>query len=267
MKRQSGFTIIELMISLVILSFIALGIYNNTSQSFILRDNVEQDGDFYNSIRVSIDVLGRDVQQMYSPQTSALPGDIGQAGGPSGASGAPGFVQGQQQQSFGTDSYYWSEPINANGVRASRFQGDATKISFIINSHMRLFRDTPESDFAKIMYTLEDEKNPMPGQSGKVLVKYEDPVAFDEKDKSDQMARYELITNVKSLEFKYLDSEKDTWYNKWDTAEGVDHKGVFPAVIEINLEIFSPAAAKQEVSATEKSAFKVIERFRPELPL
>lgn len=254
-KSQSGFTLIELMIAMLILSFISMGIYNATTETFKRRDQTERDGDFYNSIRMALDVIGRDIIAIYTPQEKALPSGFGS--GASGGSGQPQSVA--QPQDFGSPLPFWGAPINQHNVRPSRFQGEETKMSFVTSSHARIYRDTPESDFAKVTYTLEEPKAPEPGQKGKLLVKHEDTSNIfgeDERATNENEIKYTLIDIVKSISFEYLDGEKDTWSKRWDT-EGMDHKGKFPDIIKVTIELYTPGESG--------STFTVVQQYRREL--
>ena len=195
---KKGFTIIELMISMTILSFIALFVYQNTSRSFELRETLTQDGDFYNSVRVALDTFGRDIVHIYTPQAAALPGDLGKAP----KSSTNGQVQ-QEQLSPATYDF-WGALVNKNGVRPTRFNGDASKISFVTNSHMRLFHDTDECEFSKIKYGLEDDS--LSKDSKKVFVKRENTEVFSlDRENKELEVRYILLTGVKDVRFKYLE--------------------------------------------------------------
>lgn len=250
-KLTSGFTLIEMMIAMTILAFIALAVYNNTVQTYKLRDNVEQEGDFFNALRVTLDLMGRDIGQMYSPKIAALPGESGKA------------QSNTQQNSTGTfasngasadPTEFWGSPINQFGVRPSRLQGEATKLMFVSNGHMRLFRDSHESDFAKITYALEEDSDKANSRKT-TLVKRENTAAFDDEEKKEDEVRYPLLTNVKKLEFSFLDGEKDQWHPRWDTASA-DHKDKFPDVIQVTIEVNYP---------NSEAFFTVIQRFRPEM--
>ncbi|MBI3541789.1 MAG: prepilin-type N-terminal cleavage/methylation domain-containing protein [Deltaproteobacteria bacterium] len=264
-RAQAGFTLIELMIAMMILAMISVGIYDITTSSFDKREKIEAEGDFYNSLRVGLDVLGRDLTAIYSPQASALPGDLGKP--PQQAQpGQQGQPQGQQptyqssEMPQGTPTDFWGEPLNQQGVRPTRFQGEETKMSFISSSHMRLYRDTPESEFAKIAYSLEEPKNPDPNAKvkSKLLVKREDPNILGEDGRpSDTEVSYTLIENVKNVTFEYLDGEKDTWSKRWDTSSA-DHKSVFPSIIKVTVEVFVP---------NTESTLIVTQEYRPELNL
>ena len=260
-SQQSGFTLIELLIAMTILAIISLGVYDITNSTFARRESIEQESDFYNSLRVGLDVLGRDITQIYTPQAGALPGTLGQsaqqATGPSGPN-QPYNASGTANVPLGTPTDYWGEPINEQGVRPSRLQGEEFKVSFVSSSHMRIYRDAAESDFAKISYSLEEPKTPDPLIKGKLLVKHEDPNAFGDDEKaSESEMRYVLVEGVKSVSFEYLDGEKDTWSKRWDTS-GIDHKGIYPAVIKVTLEVYFRRS---------ENTFTVVQQYRPELPL
>jgi prepilin-type N-terminal cleavage/methylation domain-containing protein len=66
-NTTAGFTLIEVLISIVILTFISLGIYQSTTETFHLREILSNEGDFYNSIRLSMNIMQRDISMIYSP--------------------------------------------------------------------------------------------------------------------------------------------------------------------------------------------------------
>ncbi len=259
MKDLNGFTLIELLISITILSFISLGLYQITTQSFQIQNSLEKEGDFYNSLRVALDLLGRDISHIYSPQAAALPGNIGKSQAPEidNAGGMIPYVP------LGTALPFWGEPINKTGVRPSRFNGEDNKLSFITNNHVRLYKDEATCVFTKIQYAFEEDRllasemTRLGYKSAKGLIKHENTDAFSEKEDSEKDTRYILLPNIKSMKIRYLDGEKDTWFNRWDTAS-MDHKNVFPTVIEVTLEVFFTHS---------ENFFTVIQRFKPELPL
>src|SRR3954470_4695672 len=66
-NSEAGFTLLEVLISMVILMFIGIAISQMTTKTFELRDVLSNEGDFYNGIRLSMQIIQRDVALMYSP--------------------------------------------------------------------------------------------------------------------------------------------------------------------------------------------------------
>src|SRR5690348_1896944 len=50
---QAGFTLIEVMVSMAIMVFISLAIYQAMTETYKLREVLSVEGDFYNSIRLA----------------------------------------------------------------------------------------------------------------------------------------------------------------------------------------------------------------------
>lgn len=255
---SAGFTLIELLIAITILSFISLGVYRGTAQSFSIRENLERDNDFYNSIRAALDVIGRDLIHLYNPQAAAFPGDSGKnvyddPNNPDAKNQVPpppGFPLNEGMA-------FWSVPVNPSGLRFSRFNGTDTELSFVSSSHVRLYRDSRECELVKIKYTLEEPKTM---GKGKILTKSEDIDIFNDPNSSETEVKYPLLSNVKSLKFRYLDSRKDAWNTRWDSAS-VDFKNIYPTVVEITVEVAGPDLRNPN------SSFKIYQNFRPEMAL
>ncbi len=247
LKFKSGFTIIELMIAMTIMSFIAVFVYQNTSKSFELRETLTQDGEFYNSARVALDTFGRDIIHLYSPQAASLPGELGKP---------PKQEGNNQTQQLPSNIYkFWGALINQNGVRPTRFVGEDNKVSFIANSHMRLYKDSQETEFSKIIYLLEEDQ--LNKSNTKLFVKRENTDVFTlDRENEETEVRYVLLSNVKSIKLSYLNGEKDSWLSTWDTTSE-DHKGKFPDLIQIEIELVLPRTG---------NSFTIMQRYRPEGP-
>lgn len=236
---------------MTILAIIAIGIYENTTQSYSIRDSIEREGDFYSGVRVAFDVLGRDLSQVYTPQLSALPSLLGKQ------QPTTDVGSGQYAAPLAPATNFWAEPLNTKGVRPSRFTGDSAKVTFVASSHVRLFREATESDFAKITYELIDGTNRPEDTPSKILIKKEDPAVFEETETPETATKYVILTGIKNLSIRYLDGEKDQWDTSWDNA-GMVHKGAFPALIEVTIEVNIPDTQNQ-------GTLKLTQVFRPEL--
>ena len=253
---RAGFTLIEVLISIMLLVVISMAIYQATTSTFRLRDSLMTEGDFGNSIRLSMSILERDVAQLYSPTLQKRPQP----------SPTPGSAP--QAQTFGareeSATRFWSAPLDATGMRAMRFIGKEDSMSFVATANLRVQRDSPESEFLKVVYELrEDTEKDESGKSnekrGRMLVRVTHPNAFStEESREDRSQRtYPLLRGIQKLRFRYFRRDRDNgWSTTWDS-DSADMKDRYPDLIETTLE----------VSAPPRLSFEGLFKFGPEAPL
>jgi len=147
---------------------------------------------------------------------------------------------------------FWGSVLDKTGIRPAVFVGESDEISFISMSHVRIYKESPESVFSKVTYKLEDGDD-----DTQVLLKIENSNTFDiEEDEGDYLRKYRLLYNISNLSFRYYQKSKDAWHDKWDS-QSLDFKDQYPDVIEVQLEL----------SKGERLSFQGLYRFRPEVPL
>ncbi|MDR3607242.1 MAG: type II secretion system protein GspJ [Oligoflexia bacterium] len=265
-----GFTLLEVLIVMAILVFISLGIYQATSQTFKLRDDLQTEGEFYNTIRTVMGIVDRDVAQMYSPlimiQNGPQPapsvtppvGNLPNAGASTASSGQPtvNSAIGAELETGGT---FWSPAIDTSGLRPSHFLGTDKKISFISASHVRMYKDKPESEFVKITYEFKRDEQPQPdinADDSSVLAKTENVDAFDNDDYKDRenAVIYPLLHGVTKFKFDYYNKRKDKWETSWDSEKS---NNTYPDIIRVEIE----------VHGRSRLTFQGTYYFRPEMPL
>jgi prepilin-type N-terminal cleavage/methylation domain-containing protein len=266
----AGFTLIEVVIVLVILTFISIGIYQMTTETFKLRDELAAEGEFYNSIRMSMDIVQRDVSTMFSPIISRP--NPGPSPNPANPGTLPPPPNAQDMQVLlssdqGKTSSFWLAATDKTGLRNSRFVGTNEKITFVSASHVRVYKDTPESDFAKITYELvrdeENKDNPNKDLADSLaLLRTENTDAFDDDDRHSEKYghRFLLLHGIKKLRFRYWRKDKDNGLGRWETSwdnDKDDYKDKYPDIVEITIEVNGP----------QKLSFTGVYKFRPEVPL
>ena len=265
LASQEGFTLIEVLISIVLLVVISLSIYQTTTSTYKLRDTLLHEGDFHNGVRLAMGIIDRDVNVLFSPSmllpTSApAPTPSNNPNGQNGAAsnlgnGAP--VSDALPEVHATD--YWGALLDKSYVRAPRFIGKESEMSFIAASHIRVFKDAQESEFAKVHYMVQDDPRPPEGvdePAGKILVKTVSPNVFTEDDDKDKMKhQYALLRGIQKLSIKYCSVDKDRCYPSWDS-DSADFKNLYPDRIELTLEVAGPNRLK----------FSGLYKFKPEIP-
>lgn len=278
-KKQEGFTLIEVMIAIVLLVMISLAIYQATTQTYKYRAQIINEGDFYSGIRLALGLMDRDIAALFSP-VNFNPNTKPRAADPSTPEAAvdqiqqglrtpPGNVRNPEEaekfnllsrSDLGKTSDFWLPATDLTAIRPSRFVGTDTKISFVSASHVRLYKDSKESEYAKITYELrEDKESSEQIASGtRLLVKIEDADVFNDENtfRKEKNARvYPLLPGVKSLKFRYYRKDKKTWENAWDSNRD-DMMGMYPDLIELKIEVLGVA----------KLSFSGTYMFKPETP-
>ncbi len=251
--RQGGFTLLEILISIVILSFISIGIYRATTGTFRLRETLSAESDFFNSVRMAMQILGRDVALVYSP--ALLLPQVNPSARP--IAGSTTTLEQLQSGELGRSSEFWNPVLSITGIRPSRFQGTETKMSFIAASHVRVYRESPESELAKITYELVPDKTEDALADSYVLDKTEDSNAFTDDDgaKSETRRTFPLLRGVKKLSFQYYQKDKEKPVKSWDN-ESTDLKNLYPTVVEVTFEVKGPL----------NLGYDGIYKFRTEIP-
>jgi prepilin-type N-terminal cleavage/methylation domain-containing protein len=277
---QGGFTLLEVLISVAILSAIAFMVYRISTKSFQIRQKVGDDGDFHNGIRMALGVLERDVSLLYTPMVQvpepARPGPAQQSapGGASLAGGGPGggasyetpsaemagpanpfdlirpMTPEEVAEAMGADagrvsSRFWLEAIHRSGIRPSRFQGFETKMSFVTVSHIRMYKEALESDFARVEYLLEDDRSAGAEPGTRVLIKKVTPNAFEDEEgglnvRQKLWRTYPLLSGIRDLTFRYYRKERNEWRTTWDS-DALDSKYRYPDVVEVELRVLGPS--------------------------
>jgi general secretion pathway protein J len=253
---KAGFTILEMLIAIMVLIMISMGIYQAMWETFKLRDVLSTEGDFYNAIRMSTDILRRDISLIYSPQLMIPPK-------PSPTPGVPAPPPAPEDLSEMADisqsTKFWGGAIDKSGIRPSRFTGAETSMTFVAATHIRIYKDAPESDFAKIGYELiQDTLEENEELKGQVLKKTEDANAFsDEEDPREKMrSTYSLLRGIKKFRLQYYNKASGNWFNSWDS-DREETKNKYPDMIKLNLEVIGPHRLSYEGEYI----------FRPEVPL
>jgi hypothetical protein len=268
------------MISIVLLVMISIAIYQATTQTYRYRAKIINEGDFYASIRLAMGLMDRDIAALFSPvnmNPNTFKKDTGTAAADQDAEGGfagpktpskpdPAAAENQQKldeitrSELGKTTDYWLGATDVTAIRPSRFVGTENRISFVTASHQRLYKDTPESEYSKVVYELRDDKesSELGIQGAKLLVRIEDANVFDDDKsmKNDKNARlYPLLPGVQVFKFRYYRKDKQAWERAWDT-ERDDMKGLYPDLIEVTIE----------VAGISKLAFKGSYMFKPETP-
>lgn len=262
MKRSHGFTFLEVLIVMAIMSFILIGTITLTRRAFETRQKLLAYSDFYGEIRLAIKLFEKDLTLMFSPiafkdrkQSRTNSGEnIGSFTDEEIATFAQIF-RGSERQA----SDYWGAIIDNTGIRPSRFQGKSNAIQFVSSSNQRIYRESKESIFNKIHYELRETKSEGEDYLAgtRTLIRNTSAHAFEFEDDRDgkDWKTYPLVEGIKEFKIRYFEKKRDRWVDEWDS-ESNDFKNRYPDLIEVSMTVAGP----------ENLNFNGVFRMKAEMP-
>ncbi len=105
------------------------------------------------------------------------------------------------------------------------------EVYFVSRSHEKRYADVKESNLAEIHYTSESDRD---GGAFRTLLHREAPVIDDDPERGGTVLA--MAHNVRELELRYFDHQKEEWVEEWDS-ESADHANRLPRAVEIRLEL------------------------------
>lgn len=233
--KDSGMTLLEVMIAMALLAFLSIAIYQATVRAFDINSKMGSESTDYSTIALSLAAIETDLSQAYTPLITSEKK-------PEGGLNNPGN--------------FWSDPVRPDGMRRTRFKGDKERVSFVSTGNRRLEQDSPQSDFQKI--TWEVERNSSGAFS---LYRSMDADAFRYEDRAGQKPqKVALMENLASAKFSYYRKASKTWEDQWDT-EGafVKPESRYPDLISLKIEVPDP------LNNASQQKWEII--VKPNLPL
>lgn len=252
-SKESGFTLLEILIAITLLAFITIGIVNITENAALTKERTTEINENNLQIETAMSRFEWDFSQIYSPlyfstvmnfnsaaqmnpggnpggvQSGSMDGTTGTLpqGGQTAALQSPQLQQYYEQliQRFERNEHFMA--VSKEGIPVPRFYApDKSVFEFFTTSNRRKVQNQKQSHFAWVRYALApqepteaEEQNPNIPKSLRSLVRYfsaDDPYS-DKRINIDDETRVKgavLLRNVENLEFQYWDYEK----RKWETS-------------------------------------------------
>lgn len=240
-SKQSGFTLLEILIAITLLAFITIGVVNITDNAAQTKERTTEVNENNLQIETAMSRFEWDFSQIYSPlyfssvmnmnQNIGVDGQPISGTQPNGTqSGAtPGQVNPQLQQyyeqlisRFERNEHFIS--VSKDGHPIPRFYAPEKSIfEFFTTSNRRKVENTKQSHFAWVRYSLadqeqteEEETNTNIPKSLKSFVRYfsaDDPYGDQRINvQENQLVKAAvLLRNVEYLEFQFWDYQRRKW--------------------------------------------------------
>jgi prepilin-type N-terminal cleavage/methylation domain-containing protein len=263
---QAGFTLIEIMAAMVLLSFLSWGTIRTVQDAVaskkkhqyeIARDASLRDATrvmqndiaaAFNSRDLNVDLYNAYVKSLDQPAADAAKNPAGQ--NPGGLAGQPPPAQpvidpqGAQQDAKPKPT---PKPIP---TPLTGFIGDDKSVFLTVSNHRRSTYDAPESDLARVGYFTRDCTSRDPKKKNvksKCLIRSFSTTLTD--DVSKVGAEFVLLENLKEFKLRYIapdksigDSFDEAFSESWrsDGKRQGSTAGYFPLAVEIDLTIHDP---------------------------
>jgi general secretion pathway protein J len=192
---SSGFTLLEILISLAILAVLFTLVYGSFNTTYRVSEQLEEEADSYRLARLGFYHLARDLSMIYQTKPPA---------GQSTIQSPPGTAV--------TKSFLFLGEDRTRTVEGTDYPDDSIRFSAV--SHGRTLRDAPESDWAIISYGLEEG-----------LLIHEAALA------NERVIRNEIGEKVLGVNFRYLNRTDKNWVDRWDSEINKE----LPLAVEIEL--------------------------------
>lgn len=235
-KSQSGFTLIEVVLAVSILSTLSILIATSTSRALKAKKKIQMEVTDVSSLRDTMKVIRADIHQAYNhvdfeKEISDL------VSKPKAGSGiAAGANSGVQP---GT-------PARENKREDPRtdFFGAEDKLNFVTMNNGRMTANDLQADFVEVGYELRNCKNlSKQEQSSQCLFRRIQKVL--DKDIEKGGLDTVILENVSEFKLRYLVEGKEDWVNEWKSAGGLSNaqgatttgRSIYPDAVEVSLAI------------------------------
>lgn len=207
--RQSGMTLIEIMVALAILGTVVALVYGAFSQTSRHKVRVEHDLDRDHEIRAGLDHVVRDLAMAYTS------------------------IQINNDTSL--------QPMLTAFI--VKQDGKGSRIDFNSFSHRRLRRDAHESDQTEIGYFVARH----PDDSSREVLARRQQAPIDDDPETGGSSQI-LIDDVTSFSLSVLDPISLEWTETWDTTQGAMQPNRLPLQVKITLTVPNPRSNGKDLT-------------------
>lgn len=196
-RASGGFTLIEVMLSVSILTMMVALVWASFSLAANSKTRAEEIGARYHQIRLAMYRMAREISMAYLSKNE---------------------LQGTTRP---------------RTMFVGKRNNSVDELLFSSLSHMRLGDDAKECDQSLIQYYAEPDRN---DRSQLNLMRRETRRLGVEKPGEEGPA-YVMLENIRELHFRYFDAVKNEWTDFWNTRSLDGHPDRLPAKVEIRITL------------------------------
>ena len=213
--KQSGFTLVEVVIAISILAILSLLTQQSIQQAVSQKNKIQSNLERSSELRSAFRVIERDIQMAFHfiGHNDFKP--------PPNIPGTPP-----------------PPPVgNQNQENETVFKGTEDRVDFTSLGNARIYTASFESDQKEIgYYTSDCRKLARPSETSNCLWRRVSNIIDD--DVVEGGAETVLLENVSNLQFKYYNNQIQEWLEEWDSDQTQDNRTAnrFPDAVEVIIE-------------------------------
>ncbi len=201
MKKQRGFTMMEILIAVGLLAIIGAMLYGGLTRTIDTKEQIEVISDRYDEIRIAMNRMAVELSMAY------------------------------------LSDHYNREERHSKTLFREDSEGEGDRLIFTSFSHVRRVRDSKESDQNVLTYWVDSD--PEDGATTALLRK--ERVRIDEttgEDVFDDDVSYTdvLCTRVRRLSFDYWDENDKEWQEEWDS-DSMENNNKLPPRVRVRMTV------------------------------
>jgi type II secretory pathway component PulJ len=213
-NSKSAFTLLEILLVLVLLSFLSYSVYYSVKMTTKAKESVESRTETLQEFRSAFGILERDIRNTFY----ATPDDFGWFPHKPIIDSATGQPTGD------------IPPVPQKPLPLTIFQGKENTLLFSTRTHQRLSANAPENEEHFVFYTLKEG----------ALIRSESKRAISKTDREnpEDFRSFVLIEKVVSLKFTFWSPRQGQWVSEWDS-DKTETLNKVPEAVKIELR-FTP---------------------------
>lgn len=250
-NRQGGFTLIEILIAISILTFMMVSVYQITSESIDTKEMVSVEDREFLQVERALERLNLDFTEIYSPlyysHRYRSQDQRNQFDNRSGARSGQGQSGGARAPRYETSDKY--PMVTHHGRAVPKFESPAPhSFIFMSASHRRKFMDSKESNYSWVRYSLgpmlQDSENEQRREGGQRLIRQvQARNVYSRNHNWGEVEEQTLLNDVKSFSIEYWNPSTQNWVSD---IERLNENQYRLSMIRIFLEWIDPNGFEQE---------------------
>jgi prepilin-type N-terminal cleavage/methylation domain-containing protein len=232
---QKGFTLIEVILAITILSTLSILSTQAISRALKARVKIQAEVDDVSSLRDSMRMMRADLNLAYhhrdfEQEISDLVAKA-QKATPPGTPNPNNPAQNPNQEQS-------TKRKTLRGDPTTQFVGDNDQVHFVTMNNGRMTSTQVQADFTEVGYSLKDCKNLTTQKSSKCLYRRIQSILDD--DVTTGGTEIVMLENITEFKIRYIGADKQDWVNAWkSTKESNDEetKGKYPDSVEVSIKI------------------------------